>query len=262
MNHSFNVKSFLLILSVTITACSVVAESQRSHDFYADHEQFDKKTNSTNTRIDTQSYPIILSGGSVGDLLICSSEPNSFHKSFLLKNETSFVSHYQHKALPSPQEIFNIIKVPESGPEWFSIIISVLALISSFAIPYLQHNKERKEAINEGYWVQEVIMPKINGLAFDVTESFKKAIPLSQDDFISTLKLSLLPKLGELRDSLYLFGSFPSLKNDIDTLEDICDEFEGKMSDNIDQTNETRIYDVSEFHSKLIRKLIEIHRKI
>ncbi|HAG7297630.1 TPA: hypothetical protein HGT60_26275, partial [Escherichia coli] len=85
---------------------------------------------------------------------------------------------------------------PENGPEWISIGISLFALVSSFVIPYVQHRKERKEAINEGYWVREVIMPKINGLAFDVVQSFKNSMALSEEEFLSVFSNTLLPKLG------------------------------------------------------------------
>ncbi|EPK4062875.1 hypothetical protein LLI29_003972, partial [Morganella morganii] len=72
----------------------------------------------------------------------------------------------------------------------------------------------------------------------------------------------LLPKLGELRDSLYLFNSFKLLKDDIEALEEICDNLEERVSDNINEPQEKRISDISTFHSELINKLIGIHRKI
>ena len=125
-----------------------------------------------------------------------------------------------------------------------------------------QHYKGRNEAINEGYWLREVILPKINGLAFEVTEDFKDAMGLPPDEFISLLDSQLFSKLGELRDSLYLFKGFSKLEKDIESLDGICDLFEQKVSDNIDSSIDTRISDVSIFHASLIRELMKMHRKI
>ncbi len=266
MNRSFKkililrMTALSVIFFVLPTACSVVAHSQSESEHYASTPSSDE--NLLNSRMEMVSSPIIIAGSPDAGLMRCEVESNSFHKSSLLKNENSLVNYYRYQTQPVSQEIFNVVKVPESGPEWISIIVSIIALFSSFGVPYWQHHKERKEAINEGYWIREVIMPKINELAFDVTMEFKKAIPSPQDVFLDTLSNTLLPKLGELRDSLYLFNSFKLLNNDIEKLDEICDYLEEKVSDNIEKSNEIRISDISTFHSKLINKLIEIHRKI
>ncbi len=270
MNHSFNINLILkmtalsVIFFATPTACSVVAHSRGESERYVDDSLSDKTFNLLNSRMEIASSPIIIAGSSNEGLIKCETESNSFHKSLLLKNESSLVNYYQYQTPPVSQEIYNVVEVPESGPEWFSMSISICALIASFGIPYWQHNKERKEAINEGYWVREVIMPKINELAFDVTTAFKNAIQSSQsqDAFLEIWDSTLLPKLGALRDSLYLFNSFKLLSGDIEMLEGICDVLEEKVSDNIDKPNEMRVSDVSRFHSSLIDKLITIHRKI
>ncbi|MCV5580388.1 hypothetical protein OFO05_33865, partial [Escherichia coli] len=59
----------------------------------------------------------------------------------------------------SSGNLYNIVRVPESGPEWYSIAISIIALIASVGVPLWQHYKGRNEAINEGYWLREVILP-------------------------------------------------------------------------------------------------------
>ncbi|WP_410955106.1 hypothetical protein [Raoultella planticola] len=276
MNLSFKKSLTLKMTALSViffvfpTACSVYAQSQSDSEIDAIDSSIDSAFNLTDARMDIVSSPIII-GVSNDDglikcenegLLKCESTPNHFHKSLLLRKENSLANHYQLQAPTTSQEIFNVIKVPENGPEWVSIIISIIALASSFGVPYWQHQKERKEAINEGYWIREVIMPKINGLAFDVTAAFKNAVPLAQDLFIDALSNNLFPKLGELRDSLYLFNSFTLLNEDVEILESICDDLEQKVSDHIDEPNEIRIADISKFHSLLINKLIEMHRKI
>lgn len=105
-------------------------------------------------------------------------------------------------------------------------------------------------------------MPKINDLAFEVATEFKNAMPLAEDDFINALNDNLLPKLGGLRDSLYLFESFPKLSQDVGTLEGICDSLEEKVFDNINLPIEVRRADISRFHSSLIQNLILLHRKV
>lgn len=268
MNLSFNAKLTLKMTALSViffvlpTACTVDAHSQNESERYVNNISSDKTIKLLDSRIEMRSSPIIIAGSPNEGLMRCETEPNIFHKSFLLKNERSLETYYQYKTSPIAQEIFNIVKVPESGPEWVSIAVSIIALISSFGVPYWLHRKARKESINEGYWVREVIMPKINELAFDVTAEFKKAIPSSQDVFLDLLHSKLFPKLGELRDSLYLFNGFKSLKNDVEILDEICDNLEGRVSDNIDKSDEVRIFDISDFHLTLIAKLIDIHRKI
>ncbi|MBB8776903.1 hypothetical protein HEO39_004400 [Escherichia coli] len=251
-----------VIFFVFPTACSVAAFSNDDSLSYENDAAYQLPLNPFDTSIPSISSPLVLSGIPNEGLMVCEKPFNSFHKLSLANknNENVLVNHY--KNTPESHEIFNIVKVPESGPEWVSICISILALISSFGIPYFQHRKERNEAINEGYWLREVIMPKINGLAFEVATEFKNAMPLAEDDFINALNDNLLPKLGGLRDSLYLFESFPKLNQDVETLEGICDTLEEKVSDNINLPIEARMADISRFHSSLIQNLILLHRKV
>ncbi|WP_337083482.1 hypothetical protein [Citrobacter freundii] len=249
-----------VIFFIFPTACSVAAfsddkttETEKNRLIYNQGELYNiKKFASPNTII----------GSPIDGLLYCEKGLDTFHKSSLLnpKSNNKLTNHYS--SIPEANDIYNVVNVPESGPEWFSIIVSLLALLSSFIIPYLQHKNERKEAINEGYWIREVIMPKVNGLAFEVTAAFKRAIPLAEDDFLIALQDQLFPKLGELRESFYLFNSFSSVTTDIENLDNICDELEQKVSDNIDLPLETRINDISRFHLVLIQNLIDIHKKI
>lgn len=251
-----------VIFFVFPTACSVYAYSKSETEQHAKNAVSENSFKPLEPYLSKTPTSIYFSGNQNLNFLKCETKENTFHKSLLYKNGNTLINHYQHQVPTTSQEIFNIVESPENEPEWISIFISLIAVISSFVVPYRLHQKERHESINEGYWIREVIMPKINDLAFKVTAAFKSAITLSEDEFVDTLSNSLLPKLGELRDSLYLFNGFKSLQDDIEVLEGICDELEEKVSDNIGAPNETRITDISIFHTKLITKLIDTHRKI
>lgn len=272
MNRSFNIKLKMTALSViffiALCACSTVTHSKIKPELDSSDKNIEIMDSSKilYCRGETMSPVIINPANQKTGLIVCDNKPSTFHKSFILKQETSLVNHYQYMmppyaniTQPAPQEIFNIVKIPESGPEWFSISISILALIFSVGLPYYQHKRERKEAINEGYWIREVIMPKINDLAFDVTAEFKEKIKLPEDDFLISLDETLFPKLGESRDSFYLLEGLTSLKSDIDTLDEVCDELEANMSNNIHESDAIRASDITKFHSTLTQKLIKIH---
>ncbi len=255
----------MAVLSVILffsNACSVIADSQNESIHYPNNTPFNNEFPLLDTTIERISHPIVITLNSNESSTKAELEKIRFDKSFLLENESSSKNDNSYHFPSTTQKIFNVIKVPENGPEWFSIIISIVALASSFGIPYIQHKNERKEAINEGYWVREVIMPKINGLAFDVVKTFKESISMPSDMFEDALSNSLLPKLGELRDSLYLFNSFKLLNDSIETLEEICDDLEERVFNHTEESREKRISDISTFHSTLINKLIEIHSKI
>ncbi|EPY8411938.1 hypothetical protein ACXG8N_002324 [Klebsiella aerogenes] len=249
-----------VIFFVLPTACSVSAFSDDKTTTTAKNPLISNQGEPFNLKKLTTPSTII--GTPTDGLMYCEKAIDTFHKSSLLspKSIGTLTNHYE--STPVANDVYNIVNIPESGPEWFSIIVSLLALIASLLIPYFQHKNERKEAINEGYWIREVIMPKVNGLAFEVTAAFKHAMPLTEDDFLIALQDQLFPKLGELRESFYLFNSFSSVTADIENLDNICDELEQKVSDNIDLPLETRINDISRFHLFLIKNLIDIHKKI
>lgn len=262
LSSALKMTALSVIFFVFPTACTVAAFSNDDSLNYENDAAYQLPLNPFDTSIPSISSPLVLSGIPNEGVMVCEKPHNSFHKLLLTNknNESVLVNHY--KNVPNSNEIYNVVKVPESGPEWVSIGISIFALISSLGIPYFQHRKERNEAINEGYWLREVIMPKINNLAFEVATDFKNSMPLVEADFIDALNERLLPKLGGLRDSLYLFESFPKLKQDVEVLEAICDTLEEKVSDNINSPIETRLSDISRFHSSLIKNLILLHRKV
>jgi len=172
------------------------------------------------------------------------------------------VSPKEQKTYKSQEEIYNVINIPESGPELISILVSILALIASVGIPYYQHKKQKTDSINEGFWMREVIMPKVNNLTFEVCNKFKENLSLDPAQFVVKFRDELLPLLGELRDSLYLFSTFPKVQAHIQVLEDICDKFENNVDTNQTFSFEIRNKDISTFHILFIGELMKIHTKI
>ncbi|EFH6879869.1 hypothetical protein AB0Y16_00995 [Escherichia coli] len=252
----FKMTALPVIFFVNISACSATYPERTASNM--------DSQNSESHVIEPKSGNIFNADICIGknsDLKLCNSYERKFTPHLLYDKPDNYVLNGYYPSTSSGN-LYNIVRVPESGPEWYSIAISIIALIASVGVPLWQHYKGRNEAINEGYWLREVILPKINGLAFEVTEDFKDAMGLPPDEFISLLDSQLFSKLGELRDSLYLFKGFSKLEKDIESLDGICDLFEQKVSDNIDSSIDTRVSDVSIFHASLIRELMKMHRKI
>ncbi|NCF07965.1 hypothetical protein [Kosakonia sp. MH5] len=193
---------------------------------------------------------------------VCSNLESSFKSDFLRKEDGNFKSLEYVRDFNNPGDILNVVNVPESEPEWISIFISILALIASGLIPFFQHRVERSEEINDGYWFREVILPKINGLAFEVYDSFKGAMKLDEATFINEMDVALLPKLGELSESLYLLNTFSSMDEKIEELQTICDKLELDVSLHLDASLAVRVNDVFLFHAAFIKALIKLHKKI
>lgn len=201
------------------------------------------------------------------DLKVCKSAIELFDSTLLNKNNNihnRYLVVQKQEALPTStsSEIYNVINTPENGPEWFSIIVSIIAILFSVGIPVYQHRKERNETINEGYWIREVIMPKINNLAFEVCTVFKASIQLDPTAFATSFSTTLLPKLNELRDTFYLFESYPHLSARISELDTICDNFENNVDNNQSAPEDVRQKDISSFHTDLIKKLIQLHSSV
>ncbi|NWA44230.1 hypothetical protein HX889_41885 [Pseudomonas reactans] len=254
-NCQFLVKMTVMavIFFYFLSACSFA--DKLNDNFITENKSLDNSFMSNNVSLFLNT--------SQNSLKTCTNAYEEFKPS-LLKKETYDGKLNNHYVVESPYkgEIYNVVNIPESGPEWVSIIVSLGALIFSVGIPIWQHKRGRKESINEGFWLREVIMPKVNNIAFDVCSTFKNSLLLSPADFASNYQSSLLPKIGELRDSFYLFECYPNFEMDIDDLQTICDEFENNVDNNQDSAIDLRQKDISDFHIKFISKLIQIHKKI
>ncbi|WP_037036050.1 hypothetical protein [Rahnella sp. WP5] len=274
MNLSSNIRSltkmavFSAIFFGVLTGCSFAAMSDNSNSKLNFDNVIPLEKNNSSFFKKNEGFCL---NPAQNTLKICKDYYENFNYHYLAENKNSnnALGHYSlnNKTLNTgepnrPSEIYNLVNIPEGGPEWVSIIISIFALILSCGIPYWQHKKERTESINEGFWLREVIMPKISDLAFDVCNVFKSSLDLDENDFNLSFESSLLPKLGELRDSLYLFECYPDLEEKIDELQTICDDFENNVDNNQNALRERRQKDISDFHIKFIAKLIFIHKSI
>ncbi|WP_164097760.1 hypothetical protein [Serratia marcescens] len=194
-----------------------------------------------------------------GKVILQKSINSSFSPSFLSKSVSQYAS--GHYSL-GDSDIYNFIKVPESNPDYWAMCISILALISSIAVPFLINKKQRKDAINEGFWLREVIFPKINTLMFDFCNELKASFNLSLTQFVQKYSSDLSLRLGELRDTFNMFHCFPNLQERIDSLDAICDELENDIDNHQSESIEIRISDVSKFNTKMLAKMLDIHRQV
>lgn len=134
MSPSSNLFSALKMTALSViffvfpTACTVAAFSNDDSLNYENDAAYQLPLNPFDTSIPSISSPLVLSGIPNEGLMVCEKPYNSFHKLSLTNknNESALVNHY--KSVPDSHEIYNVVKVPESGPEWISIGISIFAL--------------------------------------------------------------------------------------------------------------------------------------
>lgn len=196
----------------------------------------------------------------------CSNLIDHFEPVYLLSNGTEvFVQAYNDckktRTDENDSSIYNIVKVPDGGPEWVSIIISMLALVASIGIPGYQFWRQRKSSINEGFWLREVIFPKLNEITFSVINKFKQSLDLNITDFALAFGRDLIPALNQLRDASFLMNSFPKSEDFVTRMESICDSFENDVDNNQSKSKEIRLKDINDFHNEVISLFIEYHFK-
>lgn len=197
----------------------------------------------------------------------CKTIEQKFSPFFIFKIPENYkISHYSkedesYRESYSKNEIYNIVRVPESGPEWWSIGISFLAVTISLLLPAYQFRKQRNSSINEGFWLREVIFPKLNEIAFKISKEFKKSFELSEPAFTSAYSASLIPLLNELKDTAELLDSFPKNRETIDSINTLCDNLEDNVSNNISESLDVRLGDVTAFHNKLLAIFMKFHLK-
>lgn len=158
-------------------------------------------------------------------------------------------------------ETYNIIRVPEGGPEWWSIGLSFIAVVISVLLPFYQSKKQRNSSVNEGFWLREVIFPKFNEIAFETVKKFKDGFILPETDFLNLYSATLIPLLNELKDTAELLHAFPNHAEVITTVEDLCDKLENDVSNNIAKNLDIRLKDVTTFHNSLITLFVKFHLK-
>ncbi|WP_186372756.1 hypothetical protein, partial [Yersinia aleksiciae] len=192
-------------------------------------------------------------------LIIYKEIDSSFSPKYLSKDTNKYANeHY----LIGDGEIYNIIKIPDGKTDYWAIGISVLALLSSVLVPWLLHRKQKKDAINEGFWLREVIFPKINGLMFDFCNELKASFELDITEFARQYEDVVLMKMGELRDTFSMLNCFPNMQASIDSLDQICDELDNDVDNHQTEVKKIRVDDVSRFNTKMLSRMLDVHRNI
>lgn len=159
-------------------------------------------------------------------------------------------------------DIYNYIQTPESDTDWGSYILSGLAILFSVGTAIWQRYTQKNDAINDGFWVREVVMPQINNGVINLSSGVNSKLKLNPADFTTAYQNDLLPLLNELRDSFSLLSAFPNATAYAQKLNYFCDNFDDVLSDNINKPIEVRLKDVSDFRINITKELMVIHKKI
>lgn len=189
---------------------------------------------------------------------------NTFSPSYLSINTLKYDNqHYQLK--DKNLNLYNLIQHPDKSTDYtslLSLIVSILAFIASIVIPLYLHKKQKADAINDEFWLREVILPKINGLIFKICADLRQGFSLDTASFSIHYQNNFLPILNELRDDFEMLNSFPMVSNYIDKLEDHCDILDNDVSSHESSPLPIRIQDISKFNRNMLAELISIHKKI
>lgn len=178
-------------------------------------------------------------------------------------SQSSSNGNMQHYEVPSNKgEFYNIVKIPETKPDFMAIGISILALLSSVIVPIYLKNAQRREDIHDGFWLREVIFPKINDLMFSICADLKNSFEMNNTDFSIFYKDVISIKIDELHEIFSILNSFPNMQDSITKLEAICDDLDNNIDNNQLLPTPTRIADVTMFNTSLIKELVQIHKKI
>ncbi|MGM7742952.1 hypothetical protein ACS780_20620 [Yersinia enterocolitica] len=252
MSHSFSFRWWLYVSTKLFSAYFVIA----SMNISTAHAEL--------AGLYKDKYVCISS--SLNSLEICKSQPIGFNYRMLSVN----APYYASKTLVTDSSIrgdketniYNYVQNPPEDKDYGSYVFSFLAIIISIGIPVWQRYVQKNDAINEGFWIREVVMPKINANIFAVCAAFRNNLTLSESDFSRAYNDELLPQLNELRDSFSLLTAFPKAVDCSTVLNGYCDDFEDVITNNINKPVNVRKEDISYFHLKLTKELISIHQKI
>lgn len=223
------------------------------------------------------NYPVFASEDKITQFIHASDQSPSYKKCekieekfsplFILnfpKNIT--LSHFEEKSNNHDEnskknEIYNIVRVPESGPEWWSIGLSFIAILISVSLPSYQFRKQRNSSVNEGFWLREVIFPKLNETAFETVKKLKTGLKLPESDFLVLYQTVIIPLLNELKDTSDLLNAFTVDDKMVTDIENLCDELEDDVSNSVLKSYDIRLATISTFHNDLTTLLIKFHLK-
>lgn len=245
MNHSFNYFTcffFTLLFSSTNSAVATA-------DMYFFLENNKEKKYCIN-------YPY-------SQLKICNDAKEKIHGPFLPpKTELNLDNQNKNDSILKNTKIYNTINLPDEKKTDWSLMISILALLASIGIPLYTNWKDRNKSIYDDFWMREVILPRINDLTFQTTQSLQKELDegVDPDRFQQYFGNRFLKEIGSLRDSFGMLSGIIKKNEFIEQLEKICDELEQRISDNLDKPMHIRKIDGQWFQQEIIKNLVKCHK--
>ncbi len=165
--------------------------------------------------------------------------------------------------------VYTIIKPLENKPDSSATIISIFAIIFSILIPVGQaiynhyvDSKNKVIAVNEGFWMREVFIPKINSSLNNIVSQAQSSLTLSDDEYLRAFRDNIFPSLDELRDSIDLLSTISEsidLGKHIENLFDICEKFENDMQENQLESINIRKDDMVNFYFNFTKEMLRTH---
>lgn len=165
--------------------------------------------------------------------------------------------------------VYTIIKPLENKSDSSATIISIFAIIFSILIPVGQaiynrnvDSENKVIAVNEGFWMREIFIPKINSSLNSIVSQAQSSLTLSDDEYLRAFRNNIFPSLDELRDSIDLLSTISEsrdLEKHIDNLFDICEKFESDMEDNQLKSINIRKNDMVDFYFDFTKEMLRTH---
>lgn len=152
--------------------------------------------------------------------------------------------------------IYNYIKLPSNEESIFSAsnIAAGMALLVSIVVPIWQRRKQKNDSVNDGFWAQEIIIPKINR-CIENTYTKAKCVGINNQN-------ELVAEIDALRDSFTLIQVYPKSENSYLNLNKICDDFENAIFDDVDGSLGNISVASSTFYVNITKELINTHKKV
>lgn len=203
------------------------------------------------------------------DLKLCRNLQHGYNPLSIKNNELILASSSplaKNNIGTTSTEIVNYVKLPDTS-DFLTNSLAIIAILISVGIPAWQRfseksdaNSQREDNINEGYWIREVIMPKINTSVFEICSEYKAICPDSPQDYSSNYRSKVLPKINELRDLFNLLTVFPKISQSAMQLNYICDSFDDDIADNENENKDKRKDGLNRFHIDITKELMLTHK--
>ncbi|WNP29089.1 hypothetical protein RN616_11135 [Morganella morganii] len=201
---------------------------------------------------ESDGYVCLNNGGT--QLEFCSNERFGFDYRMLSSPQSLLIS--KNSLENERGTIYNYIKLPKNEEDIlsFSNIASGLALLISIFVPVWQRRKQKDDNVNDGFWAQEIIIPKINKC---IENTYTKAKGIGVND-----QNELVAEIDALRESFTLIRVYPKSEDSFSTLNKICDDFEDAIFDDVNGSLNNISAASSVFYVNITKELIKAHKKV